>query len=76
MRPERGDHPIADGIARRYRAALPVGGLLAPITNTVFGVLDGHTDDTLASALTLNPRPATDQRFEAIPLGEAGGRSS
>jgi hypothetical protein len=32
-------------------------------------VLDGHTNDTLASALNLAPKPTTDQRFDATYRG-------
>jgi hypothetical protein len=48
---------------------LSLGGVLAPITNTVLGVLDGHTNDTLATALNLAPHAPTDQRFDATYRG-------
>lgn len=48
---------------------LTLGGVLAPITNTVGAVLDGHTDDTLATALGLTPPSATDARFDAAYRG-------
>jgi hypothetical protein len=48
---------------------LSLGGVLAPITNTVAGVLDGHTNDTLATALNLAPPQPTDQRFDATYRG-------
>jgi len=48
---------------------LSVGGLLAPITDTLGAVLDGHTDDVLASALGLQPQTTSDSRFDAIYRG-------
>lgn len=48
---------------------LTLGGVLAPITNTVAALLDGHSDDTLATALGLTPRTTTDARFDAIYRG-------
>lgn len=48
---------------------LSLGGLLAPITDTVGAVLDGHTNDVLASALGLQPQTTTDSRFDAIYRG-------
>jgi hypothetical protein len=48
---------------------LTLGGVLAPITNLLGGVLDGHTNDTLGSALGLNPPSTTDARFDAIYRG-------
>lgn len=48
---------------------LSVGGLLSPITTTLTGVLDGHTDDTLASALGLQAPTTSDARFDAIYRG-------
>jgi matrixin len=48
---------------------LSVGGLLAPLTSTVEAVLDGHTDDVLASALGLSAPSTTDSRFDAIYRG-------
>jgi hypothetical protein len=44
---------------------LSVGGLLAPLTNTVGAVLDGHTNDLLATALNLSPPATHDSRFDA-----------
>ena len=48
---------------------LSLGGLLAPITSTLGAVLDGHTDDVLASALGLSAPSTTDSRFDAIYRG-------
>lgn len=48
---------------------LSLGGLLAPLTSTVEAVLDGHTDDVLASALGLSAPSTTDSRFDAIHRG-------
>jgi hypothetical protein len=48
---------------------LSLGGVLAPITNLLGGLLDGHTDDTLSTALGINPTSATDARFDAIYRG-------
>jgi hypothetical protein len=48
---------------------LSVGGLLAPLTSAVEAVLDGHTDDVLASALGLSAPSTTDSRFDAIYRG-------
>jgi matrixin len=48
---------------------LSIGGVLAPITSTVQAVLDGHTDDVLASALGLQPQSTSDDRFDAIYRG-------
>jgi hypothetical protein len=48
---------------------LSVGGLLSPITTTLAGVLDGHTDDTLLGALGLQAPSKSDARFDAIYRG-------
>jgi hypothetical protein len=48
---------------------LSLGGLLAPLTSTLGAVLDGHTDDVLASALGLSAPSTTDSRFDAIYRG-------
>jgi hypothetical protein len=48
---------------------LSVGGVLAPLTNTVAAVLDLHTNDGLLSALSLAPPKAADARFDAIYRG-------
>ena len=48
---------------------LSVGGLLQPITTTLGGVLDGHTDDVLASALALQTNDGSDCRFDAVYRG-------
>lgn len=48
---------------------LSIGGLLSPITNTLTGVLDGHTDDVLANALGLQSNTGTDARFDAVYRG-------
>jgi hypothetical protein len=48
---------------------LTLGGVLAPITNTVGAVLDGNTNNTLATALGLNPPSSTDARFDATYRG-------
>jgi len=48
---------------------LSLGGLLAPLTSTLEAVLDGHTDDVLASALGLSAPSTSDSRFEAIHRG-------
>ena len=48
---------------------LSVGGILAPLTSTVEAILDGHTDDVLASALGLDAPSTTDSRFDAIYRG-------
>ncbi len=48
---------------------LSLGGLLAPITSTVGAVLDGHTNDVLATALNIAPPKTSDDRFDAIYRG-------
>ncbi|HEY1190801.1 MAG TPA: matrixin family metalloprotease [Gemmata sp.] len=49
---------------------LSLGGLLTPITTTLTGVLDGHTDDILARALGLpSDRSGSDARFDAVYRG-------
>jgi hypothetical protein len=48
---------------------LSLDGLLAPITSTLGAILDGHTDDVLASALGLQSPSTTDSRFDAIYRG-------
>lgn len=48
---------------------LSIGGLLSPITTTLTGVLDGHTDDILANALGLKSNTGGDARFDAIYRG-------
>jgi hypothetical protein len=48
---------------------LSVGGLLSPITTTLTGVVDGHTDDILATALGLKAPSNSDARFDAIYRG-------
>ena len=48
---------------------LSLGGVLAPITNTLGAVLDGHTNDALATALNLSPPKSNDSRFDAIYRG-------
>ena len=48
---------------------LSLGGLLAPITNTLGAVLDGHTNDLLGTALGLPSQTTTDSRFDAIYRG-------
>ncbi|MDY3561797.1 hypothetical protein R5W23_003225 [Gemmata sp. JC673] len=48
---------------------LSIGGLLSPITTTLTGVLDGHTDDALASARALQTNTGADARFDAVYRG-------
>ncbi len=48
---------------------LSVAGLLTPITTTLTGVLDGHTDDILANALGVQSNKGTDSRFDAVYRG-------
>ena len=48
---------------------LSLGGLLAPITNTLGAVLDGHTNDLLGTALGLPSQTTTDSRFDATYRG-------
>ena len=49
---------------------LSLGGLLSPITTTLTGVLDGHTDDILANALGLHSNSGSgDARFDAVYRG-------
>ncbi|MBP3955742.1 matrixin family metalloprotease [Gemmata sp. G18] len=48
---------------------LSVTGLLSPITTTLTGVLDGHTDDILATALGVQTNTGTDARFDAVYRG-------
>ena len=48
---------------------LSLGGLLAPITNTLGAVLDGHTNDLLGTALGLPSQTSTDSRFDATYRG-------
>jgi hypothetical protein len=48
---------------------LTLGGVLAPITNTLGAVLDGHTNDGLLTALNLAPPKSADARFDAIYRG-------
>jgi Matrixin len=46
-----------------------LGGLLAPLTNTVGAILDGHTNDVLSGATLIPPRTTSDSRFDAIYRG-------
>ena len=48
---------------------LSLGGVLAPITSTVGAILDGHTNDVLATALNIAPPKTPDDRFDAIYRG-------
>lgn len=48
---------------------LSLGGLLSPLTTTLTGVLDGHTDDVLANALGLRSNSGSDARFDATYRG-------
>lgn len=48
---------------------LSIGGLLSPLTTTLTGVLDGHTDDILANALGLQTNTGADARFDAVYRG-------
>ena len=48
---------------------LSLGGLLSPITTTLTGVLDGHTDDVLATALGVKTNTGNDARFDAVYRG-------
>ncbi|VTR95745.1 peptidase m10a and m12b matrixin and adamalysin : Matrixin OS=Singulisphaera acidiphila (strain ATCC BAA-1392 / DSM 18658 / VKM B-2454 / MOB10) GN=Sinac_4791 PE=4 SV=1: Peptidase_M10 [Gemmata massiliana] len=48
---------------------LSITGLLSPITTVLTGVLDGHTDDVLATALNLQTNKSNDARFDAIYRG-------
>lgn len=49
---------------------LSLAGLLSPITTTLTGVLDGHTDDVLANALGLSSnKSGADARFDAVYRG-------
>lgn len=49
---------------------LSLAGLLSPITTTLTGVLDGHTDDVLANALGLSSHQSgADARFDAVYRG-------
>jgi hypothetical protein len=48
---------------------LSLGGVLAPLTNTLGAVLDGHTNEALATALNLSPPQTNDSRFDAIYRG-------
>jgi hypothetical protein len=49
---------------------LSLGSVLAPITTTLTGVLDGHTDDILANALGIQTnKGGSDARFDAVYRG-------
>ncbi len=49
---------------------LSTGSVLSPITTTLTGVLDGHTDDILANALGIQTnKGGSDARFDAVYRG-------